>query len=143
MARPKKRVLLVCSNEIVLSDLIVKVKVWGYAVEAAKVEGAIHRVREDAFDLVILVSNPDPREWNAFTQAALDIQDIQFHRHSDTRIFDPYKTLPLEIAMCVPRIFGSSAQFEYLRSAIALSAQRKRGPRAPILCQYLPVGSVA
>jgi hypothetical protein len=143
MSRPKKNVLLVCSDEIKLSDLVIKLKVWGYSVEGKCVADALDCVRGQAFDLVLLVSLPLPRTWNLFTDTALDIQEIQAHRHSDTRVLDVFRTLPVEVAMGVPRILPSSSNWEYLRTAIRLSVGRKRGPKAPVPEMYLPVRSVA
>jgi hypothetical protein len=142
--RPKKKILLVCATEITLSDLVTKLKVWGYAVEAlSEYNLALERVREEAFDLAILVSDVDPRTWNLFTEIALDVQDIQVHRRSDVRVLDLVNTLPVEVAMGVSRIFANSDHFEYLRTAVRLSVMRKRGPHGPVRAEYLPSRRVA
>jgi nitrogen fixation-related uncharacterized protein len=144
--RPKKSVLVVGVDELLASQVVVRLHVWGYRSEQFDdMESALMRLREREFDLVLIMGTCFPGDWGKIDQLVFPMLDIQSNRGHNLRIFDPANFLPHGIATGVQRVpvlpFGRDV-WTSLRETVRLTAGRKRGPRS-IPAEYRATERVA
>lgn len=131
--RPKKKVLVVGFDELLMSQVSMRLKVWGYdSEECGELDEAASRLREREYDLVIFLGTCYARFWPLIDLHIFQMLDVQQHRGHQLRIFDPANFLPHGIATGVQRVpifpLNSNA-WSSLRETVRLTTCRKRGPR--------------
>lgn len=144
--RPKKNVLVIGVDELLVSQVVLRLKVWGYeSEEFDDMEKALGRLREREFELVLFLGTCYARWWGPIDQYIFPMLDIQRNRGHQLRIFDPANFLPHGIATGVQRIPGLPLNKDVwgsLRETVRLATGRKRGPRR-IPAEYMAAERVA
>jgi CheY-like chemotaxis protein len=137
--RPPKTILLVEPNDCTASIMAKRLWVWGYRVTTVYAyEDAIPKLREEQYDLVLLLPLFNHLTWPHLSQVAIQVAEVQRQRHRATRIHDVQNQLPAEYALGVDRIKGIEQANYQLRESLRIILTRKRGPKKRVPEIYLP-----